>query len=78
MNDWHPIETAPKDGREILLCRATDADGKPITGKDFGLFCQVAGWWGEPEGWVVYCNLIQEPSVHFDPTHWAEINPPSL
>ncbi len=76
--EWQPIETAPKDGTKILICQASDADGKPITGDDFGLFVQRAAWWGEEEGWIVYCSLIQEPTLFFEPTHWMPIpEPPS-
>lgn len=69
---WQPIETAPKDGTEILLCQATNADGKPITGTSWGIFVQVAAWW-EGDGWTVYCSLVQEPSLHFEPTHWMPL-----
>ena len=71
-----PIETAPKDGTHALICRATDADGKPM-GESFGLFVQRAAWW-EGEGWVVYCSMVQEPTCFFEPTHWMEIPPPPL
>ena len=75
--NWQPIETAPKDGREILLCRATNADGKPITDA-WGLFVQVAAWWDGDEAWIVYCSLPGEPRLHFEPTHWAELPPNPL
>lgn len=78
MTDWKPISTAPKDGTEILLCRRLDADGQPIVGKAFGIFCQVAAWWGEPERWVIYCSMVRDPSLHFEPTHWMPLpEPPS-
>lgn len=74
--DWNSdMSQAPKDGTAILLCRALDADGKPIS--PLGIFCQVAAWWGE-EGWVVYCSMVREPRLHFDPTHWMPLpEPPS-
>ena len=75
-NQWQPIETAPKDGTHILVCEApTENDG------DFGLFVQRASWWSDgpddpdPEGWVVYCSLVKEPRVFFEPTHWMPIPP---
>ena len=71
---WQPIETAPKDGSEILLCRAIDADKKPM-GDSFGLFVQRAAWWAS-EGWIVYCSMIQEPRCFFEPTHWMPIPAP--
>lgn len=72
MSKWQPIETAPKDGTEILLCRATDADGDPITDEAWGIFVQVAAWWGSEE-WIVYCSMICEPRLHFEPTHWMPL-----
>lgn len=76
MTTWYPIKTAPKDGTEILLCQATNADKKPITDA-FGIFCQVAAWWADENGgngeWIVYCSLSQEPRLHFEPTHWARL-----
>jgi hypothetical protein len=78
MTKWQPIETAPKDGNEILLCCATNADGKPITGTPWGIFVQVAAWWADDDyphdgEWVVYCSLSSEPRLHFDPTHWCPL-----
>ncbi len=83
--DWRLIATAPKaEGEdraiEILVCRAVDADGRPILMPEFGIFCQVAAWWsgeGEAGGdWVVYCDKISEPRLHFEPTHWKPLPPP--
>ena len=76
MNEWQPIETAPKDGSAVLLCWATDADGKAVNWfEDLStadVFVQVASWWGD-EGWVVYCDMVQEPRLHFVPTHWMPL-----
>jgi hypothetical protein len=73
--NWQPIETAPKDGTEILLCRAFDADGSAITGKAWGVFVQVAAWWKGEDGWIVYCSLVSDPALHFTPTHWMPLPP---
>ena len=78
MSQWQPIETAPKDGTEVLLCQATDADGKPILDESWGIFVQVAAWWRkrsnlEAGEWTVYCSQIQEPRLHFTPTHWMPL-----
>lgn len=74
-SEWLEIESAPRDGTKILLCRSSDADGEPITGNDFGLFVQRAAWW-DSEGWVVYCSLPCEPQLFFEPTHWKPIPDP--
>lgn len=73
MNRWQPIETAPKDGTKVLLCQATDADGNPILDKAWGIFVQVAAWWGDGDGWIVYCSMVRDPGVHFTPTHWMPL-----
>lgn len=78
--EWFPIESAPKDGTSVLLCKAVDADGKPIDWtenmKTAQVFVQVAAWWGDE--WIVYCSSVNEPHLYFDPTHWMQIPlPPS-
>lgn len=75
---WQPIETAPKDGSDVLLCRAIDADGQPIPAKSWGIFVQVAAWWRGDDDWIVYCSQIQEPKLHFEPTHWMPLPPNPL
>jgi hypothetical protein len=76
---WRPIETAPRDGTCVLLCWARNANGKSIDWtkdtKTAGVFVQAASWW-QGDGWVVYCNLVRDPSLHFDPTHWQPLPPP--
>jgi len=69
MSQWQPIDTAPKDGTAILVCRNVDADGRYL---NEGIFVQRAAWW-EGEGWVVYCSLVKEPHLFFTPTHWMPV-----
>ena len=76
--NWKPIATAPKDGTYVLICMATNTDRKPIPKDAQGVFIQVASWWtmeGRKDSgeWIVYCSLVQEPTLHFDPTHWMEL-----
>lgn len=75
---WQPIETAPKDGTSVLLCKEIDADGNPIDWsedlKTAQVFVQVAAWW--EDCWVVYCSLIEDPLLHFEPTHWMPLPDP--
>lgn len=82
MSEWISVadQEPPKDGRALLLCWAIDADGglidwnkEPNTA---GVFVQVAAWWGEDYGWIVYCDLIREPRLHFEPTHWMPLPEP--
>ena len=78
VSEWSVIETAPRDGTEVLVCQALNADGEPFMGDSWGLFVQVAAWWSE-EGddgeWMVYCSLPSEPCLHFVPTHWMPVPP---
>ena len=56
--EWQPIETAPKDGTEVLACRA---------GKKWR---QVLGWqWGSGgyDGWY------NSGGRSYNPTHWMPI-----
>jgi hypothetical protein len=77
--DGRPIETAPMDGTGVLLCQATAEDGSPIEGSAWGIFVQVAAWWEqepgdrEPGAWMVYCDQVEEPRLHFKPTHWMAL-----
>lgn len=72
---WLPIDTAPKDGTSILICRAYDADGRIMTGDSFGLFVHRAAWWGNGVGWTVYNSMTLDPTAFFEPTHWMPIPP---
>lgn len=76
---WQPIETAPKDGTAVFLCWAIDSDGNRIDWTEdmttAGVFVQAASWW-DNEGWVVYCSMIREPRLHFEPTHWMPLPEP--
>jgi hypothetical protein len=71
---WKPIATAPRDGTKLLLCRARDADQKPMSKDAWGVFVQVGAWWDTDE-WVVYCDMSNEPRLHFEPSHWDWLPP---
>jgi hypothetical protein len=74
---WKTIDSAPKDGTSVLLCKAIDADGKPIDWRDdlhtAQVFVQVAAWWAGDDGWIVYCAQVLDPRLHFEPTHWMPL-----
>lgn len=58
---WRPIEIAPKDGRDILLCGGTGS----------GRWRRVGYWGKRAEAWVIDC--VVELSA---PTHWMEMAQP--
>lgn len=65
---WQPIETAPKDGREILLF---DRDDLPTVFA--GKWAPVAG----DGGWWIYADeLLQDACAEAFPTHWMPLPPP--
>jgi Protein of unknown function (DUF551) len=79
---WKTIDSVPRDGTSVLLCKAIDAEGKPIDWMEdlhtAQVWVQVAAWWSSGE-WIVYCSLVDEPRLHFEPTHWMPLpKPPKL
>lgn len=86
MSEWQDISTAPRDGSAVILCCAIDGDGEPINWLEdistAGVFVQIASWsalecWGHGS-WVVYCSLVQDPELHFIPTHWMPLPAPPV
>ena len=67
---WQPIETAPKDGTEILVCEVTRTTP----------FMQVVQWqtYTAREGgdWFILCGLAADPDLYFTPTHWMPLPTP--
>lgn len=74
---WRTIDSVPKDGTSVLLCKAIGADGQPLDWRDdlhtAQVFVQVAAWWSGDDAWIVYCSQIAEPHLHFEPTHWMPL-----
>lgn len=65
MSDWKPIETAPKDGTDVLLC-AVDADGS--------YWAAVAQWW--VKRWVII-GVVDDPTfLTFEPQFWMPLPTP--
>lgn len=73
LNEWKPIETAPKDGTHILAFRAligiryTNLTNPPT----------VVHWWDNPgeEGFYTSVNEL-EPQEPFRATHWMPLPEP--
>lgn len=61
-NAWQPIETAPRDGTEILIF-IPDCD-QAVASYQYGDDEDMAGWWGD--GGFHYA----------DPTHWQPLPAP--
>lgn len=65
---WLPIETAPKDGTEILVIGVYD-NGMPWAGSQFSNW-HANGW---NSGWL---DLRDDEEVYFqNVTHWMPIPP---
>jgi hypothetical protein len=61
MSEWKPIETAPRDGTNIIL---VDADNTPP--------CLVIGLWSDKlHTWIVKWDL--DPFEGYDATHWMPL-----
>lgn len=65
MSQWQPIETAPKDGTQILTWMPSDLDpsGYHIVG-DWYVNARGDGYWQDQHG------------EGFEPTHWQSLPPP--
>lgn len=62
---WQPIETAPKDGAEILVCVIYDVDGEQHSAR------WVDAFYGGR--WIWFPKIISAP---FEPTHWMPLPEP--
>lgn len=64
---WQPIETAPKRSdddppEEVMMSfDVLVTDGRSVA---------VAVWW---DRWVMYADMIQDPELYFEPTHWMPL-----
>jgi hypothetical protein len=68
MSEWQPIETAPKDGRPVMLFSPS---GEDLNCK--GGIIWVSGGWGKaalnPDSW-------RGESGHGTPSHWMPLPVP--
>jgi hypothetical protein len=75
--EWQPIETVPRDGRDVLVMR----DIWPGTESGRAEECNghntyVAAWWGSE--WVCYMDQVQDPRCPIEPTHWMPLPDPPI
>jgi hypothetical protein len=70
MSQWQPIETAPKDGTQVL-----------VWWRDFGTL-RVASWSDEWQQWIFWFGFVAEPAaipcheLGKNHTHWMPLPPP--
>lgn len=78
MNEWQPIETAPKDGTIVLLWSRSSDEWATGLWQDVGLpqfFTPVAGMW--VRNLYVAHDPTSNPYLPInDPTHWMPLPPP--
>ena len=73
---WKPIESAPRDGTAILVYwHSPHVEEHTVCDVN----CAVSAWWseeGENGEWICYMDMPEDPTLHFDPTHWMPLPPP--
>ena len=75
LTGWQPIETAPRDGTEILMTNGVDVS----SGQWFSAYGGTCDQTGTPNGddrdaeWMDWSGGMQP-----DPTHWMPLPPPPI
>lgn len=69
MSEWQPIETAPKDGTEVLLFFVSDV---PWQASSKGI---CIGFWGD-DGSNAWYAFESDSNALGNPTHWMPLPPP--
>ncbi len=63
MSDWQPIETAPRDGTEIIAASIYTVRGRPRVWNVYLTCCDAAGW-------------VTTRGGKAAPTHWMPLPEP--
>lgn len=75
MNEWQPIDTAPRDATAVLVMRNVwpgTKTGRAETCNEHNTY--VAAWWSDE--WICYMNAVQDPRCPIEPTHWMPLPKP--
>jgi hypothetical protein len=67
---WQKIETAPKDGRQVIVCHAEY--GKMAIAS----WCEVTWWCGVMSDWQDMGDLGWGGMCGVEPTHWMPLPAP--
>ncbi len=70
---WQPIETAPRDGRRVLVY------GVQFRRRCFGVGYYFKGVPGDGEGWIAqmfYTEPTDDARGSMEPSHWMPLPPP--
>ena len=67
MTNWQPIDSAPKDGTDLLVAITHSL------GADEWEAIQWVDWQTDDTKWPIYQRRIDIP---FPPTHWMPLPPP--
>jgi len=79
MTDWQPIETAPRDGTDVIV-GFDRADTWIVhvawwrTGEEYGCTANDRGWWSYTLGSVTQEQLDEDRT----PTHWMPLPDPPV
>lgn len=81
--DTQPIDTAPRDGSEVLTYwpkLKLDDDGgmtDEVVGGSWAVTCWIGGQWDDPECLNAIGALFGDDECYADqPTHWHPLPPP--
>ena len=75
LTGWQPIETAPRDGTEILMTNGVDVSSGQWLSEYGGTYDQEGAPNGDgcDAGWTDWSGGMQP-----DPTHWMPLPPPPI